>query len=136
MRLYAQLTAPIIISFDRQIVDYGDYDVIYDDDDSNTFRHYIRLGARNLEHLDMRSQTFETIAVLLHEICHAFQRQTLGAEAYDSRDFIEAGTKLKRTDEHYALRETQARAFENKHIHNAVNHYDQLVAKISRNDRP
>ncbi len=133
IKTYTNLLLPVVVSFDRQINDHGTH-VALERPNGQEY-HYIRISVRMTEHLDDRSQAFDLISTLLHELQHADQWERLGPEAYEDPSFACAGTPNARTDDFYSSREIQARTFENANLAGAMQCYEQFVAEIQNRSR-
>jgi hypothetical protein len=122
---FFNLKHAVVISFDRQISDHGWHDFIHG-------RHYIRLGLRLTEHLDIVCQKHEFINTLLHELYHAVQHEEFGRARYSSPEIQGIpGVTHQRISYQYCPLELAARAFADHNHQEAVALYEEFAAEIS-----
>ncbi len=129
MQSFFCLQQPVIISFDKKIAEYGYYDNRKD-------RHFIRVGVRYTEHLDLVCQKHEVINTLLHELYHAYQWQNVGSKTFYSKEMnaIEKCSNA-RINYQYCQLELEARSFADTNHRQAIQIYDGFAPKIPRKHR-
>jgi len=121
---FLDLKMPVIVSFDRQISDFGDHNIYLD-------KHYIRIGLRLSEHLDLTCQKHEYINTLLHEIFHAWQYEQYGSKKYKSYAMQGVpGVDHPRISYEYCPLELEARSFADHNHLEAVLRYERFTSKV------
>jgi HSP90 family molecular chaperone len=122
----------ILISFDKKISGYGLYNF-----DLKKKCHIIKISLTNCcfteneERLDTNSEKYNLISTLIHELCHANQKETLGSTKFWSNKYGCAKfVKNEFLAGFYSKSEVEARIYENKHVLQAVELYNDSMQVI------
>jgi len=120
MQKYARslkLKQNVVITFDKRLVHiYGDHDYDYDKD-----CHLIRLAIDH--HREEEVSKWRWISTGLHELKHAQQQERYSDYAMRNRT---KSIKEKESSNWFSRNEAEARSYEDKHLHNAVDLYESL----------
>lgn len=121
---FFSLKHDVVVTFDKRLSDYGRY---YFKDNL----HDIRIGLRNVDHLNEACQKHEIINTLLHELYHAYQYEQVGPQRWESKSYTSVkGVQHKRINYQYCQQEVEARSFADSVHLKAVAYYERLTSKI------
>lgn len=123
------LEMPVVLNFSKKISEHGTHEV-------DCSKHYIHIGVKHIEDLDIDSQKHELIDTLLHEFFHAYQFEQYGPKEYEEKQKrgLE-NIKHKRIAYQYCELESEARAFADHNHWRAVKSYEKNLSEISPDNR-
>jgi hypothetical protein len=112
----------VIIIFDNRLSQIaGDHDF-----DIKNKRHVIKISPRPNEYPNQSALKYSFLSTMLHELRHARQYER-DRKCYDRNPYLLPELLLdKELAELYSQCETEARAFENKHLHSAIKYYNDM----------
>ncbi len=117
-----KLRRDVVVVFDRRLtgVTGGLHRLNYKKD-----RHVIQIYPECEGQTDEGALKYGLVTYILHELKHAQQEEVHGYSYHNSNAFSRV-TEIhdKEQSEHYSRCETEARMYECKHIHNAVDFYN------------
>lgn len=124
VKKYSKCETDILISFDKRLKSCsGTY--IFNTDKK---RHDIHISIPQAKFKDSGATIYSYVTTVLHEICHLRQKEELGRQFDLKRYNCVEEIKNPHVSEFYAPLEVSAREFENKHIFDAMEFYNNNIS--------
>jgi hypothetical protein len=113
------LQIDIVISFDRRLKKINGNHIV-------NKKHIIRMSVCPDGRMEPSALKFGFLTTILHELKHAQQYEE-DKQKYNNKKFYSSEQVIDKVlAEWYSQCETEARAFENKHLQSAVAYYDSI----------
>lgn len=120
-----KLKKDVVVVFDKRVTKQAGYHHL----DLETQKHIIQIAPKCEGYNDKVVLKYALISYILHELKHAQQREVHGYQYWNnSREFAFI-PQIQHTalSQYYSKCEAEARTYQNKHMHNAVDFYDKQV---------